>query len=88
MSRGRWTKEQFQGDAQSLAKALLGTQLVRMLDDGSQISGTIVETEAYLGVMDRAAHAFGGRRTQRNETMYAAAGTAYVPYDGEPISPA
>lgn len=38
----------------------------------------IVETEAYLGVEDRAAHCFGGRRTARNESMYARAGTAYV----------
>jgi DNA-3-methyladenine glycosylase len=78
VSRGHWTKEHFRGDAQSLAKSLLGAQLVSILDDGRRVSGSIVETEAYLGVMDRAAHAFGGRRTKRNETMYAAAGTAYV----------
>ncbi len=38
----------------------------------------IVETEAYLGVEDRAAHTFGGRRTPRNESMYRDGGTAYV----------
>jgi DNA-3-methyladenine glycosylase len=37
-----------------------------------------VETEAYLGVEDRAAHSYGGRRTARTETMYADGGTAYV----------
>lgn len=42
------------------------------------MSGRIVETEAYLGAEDRAAHSFGGRRTTRNEAMYAQAGTAYV----------
>jgi DNA-3-methyladenine glycosylase len=37
-----------------------------------------VETEAYVGIVDKASHSFGGRRTARNEHMYAAAGTAYV----------
>ncbi|MFD1428639.1 DNA-3-methyladenine glycosylase [Lacticaseibacillus mingshuiensis] len=41
-------------------------------------SGLIVETEAYLGEGDRAAHAFGGRRTPRNSALYDAAGTVYV----------
>ncbi|MBJ93217.1 MAG: 3-methyladenine DNA glycosylase [Rickettsiales bacterium] len=75
---GRWTKEHFGGAAEPLAERLLGASLVRVLADGSRLAGRIVETEAYLGVMDRAAHAFGGRRTARNETMYAAAGTSYV----------
>jgi len=65
-------------DPISLAKALIGKHLVRVLDDGTALSGMIVETEAYLGVEDRAAHTFGGRRTQRNEAMYGRAGTAYV----------
>jgi len=72
----RWTA--FAGDAASLAQRLLGTTLVRILDDGTRLSGMIVETEAYLGVMDRAAHSFGGRRSPRNESMYAQAGTSYV----------
>jgi DNA-3-methyladenine glycosylase len=37
-----------------------------------------VETEAYVGIIDKASHSFGGRRTSRNEHMYSAAGTAYV----------
>src|SRR6185437_10105710 len=41
-------------------------------------SGRIVETEAYVGMVDRASHSFGGKRTQRNEHMYSAAGTAYI----------
>ena len=64
--------------ADELAPALLGCVLVRVLEDGTRLSGRIVETEAYLGVRDRAAHSFGGRRTPRNEAMYARAGTAYV----------
>ncbi len=38
----------------------------------------IVETEAYLGWHDRAAHSFGGRRTARVEPMYADGGHLYV----------
>lgn len=63
---------------QRLAAHLLGQLLVRRLADGQRLSGRIVETEAYAGVKDRASHAFGGRRTPRNESMYAQPGTAYV----------
>src|SRR5262249_53965626 len=45
---------------------------------GRRVSGIIVETEAYRGPRDRASHAYGGRRTQRTETMYRMGGTAYV----------
>ena len=38
-----------------VARALLGQKLVRVLD-GQELSGIIVETEAYLGVLDKAAH--------------------------------
>lgn len=40
--------------------------------------GIITETEAYMGVHDRASHAYGGRRTERTETMYMDGGHAYV----------
>lgn len=68
----------FNTDSKSLARALLGQHLVRVLDGGSRLAGRIVEVEAYTGVKDRASHAFGGRRTPRNESMYAQPGTAYV----------
>lgn len=64
--------------ADALALALLGCTLVRVLADGTRLAGRIVETEAYLGPEDRAAHCFGGRRTARNESMYGKPGTAYV----------
>jgi DNA-3-methyladenine glycosylase len=38
----------------------------------------IVETEAYLGIQDRAAHTWGGRRTPRVLPMWGDAGHAYV----------
>ena len=66
------------GDARACAIALLGVTLARRLPSGLILRGRIVETEAYVGVRDRASHAFGGRRTPRNEAMYAQPGTAYV----------
>jgi DNA-3-methyladenine glycosylase len=62
----------------TLSKALLGQVLVRRLDDGRELAGKIVEVEAYLGIEDRAAHSFGGRRTARNASMWGDAGHAYV----------
>jgi DNA-3-methyladenine glycosylase len=61
-----------------VARDLLGKLLVVPARDGTRVSGYIVETEAYRGPEDRASHAFGGRRTNRTETMYGLGGTAYV----------
>ncbi len=66
-----------QADTLWLAKDLLGKILVSQIG-GTITSGRIVETEAYLGVADKASHAFGGRRTARTETMYLPGGHAYV----------
>jgi len=60
-----------------VAKALLGKILVSQLD-GIYTAGRIVETEAYNGAADRASHAFGNRRTNRTQVMFAKGGTAYV----------
>jgi len=64
--------------AAEAARAILGFSLCRRLDDGSPLAGRIVETEAYAGREDRASHAFGGRRSARNESMYGPPATAYV----------
>ena len=64
-------------DVVAIAKELLGKIIVTCFD-GISTSGRIVETEAYIGITDRASHSFGGKRTARNEHMYAQAGTAYV----------
>jgi DNA-3-methyladenine glycosylase len=61
----------------TVARALLGKVLVTEFD-GVRTSGRIVEVEAYNGVVDRASHAFAGRRTARTEVMFWAGGTAYV----------
>lgn len=62
----------------TVARDLIGKLLVVPAADGERVSGIIVETEAYRGPLDRAAHSYGGRRTKRTETMYAIGGTAYV----------
>lgn len=63
--------------ADEVARDLLGRHLVRILD-GERLILRIVETEAYLGAPDRASHAWDGRRTVRNESLYLAGGHAYV----------
>lgn len=60
-----------------LARNLLGCLLVKNTDEGVA-AGFIVETEAYIGPGDRAAHSFGGRRTKRTEIMFHEAGLAYT----------
>jgi DNA-3-methyladenine glycosylase len=60
-----------------VARELLGKVLVTELG-GKRTTGRIVEVEAYNGVVDRASHAWAGRRTRRTEVMYGEGGTAYV----------
>ncbi|NOT48852.1 MAG: DNA-3-methyladenine glycosylase [Acidobacteria bacterium] len=65
-------------DTVRVARDLLGKLLVVPDGDGNRVSGMIVEVEAYLGVGDKAAHSYGGRRTARNEVTYGIGGKAYV----------
>ena len=65
--------------ADVVAPELLGKYLV--VDRGDVVAagvGRIVETEAYKGPHDKAAHSAGGRRTARTEVMFGPAGHAYV----------
>ncbi len=64
-------------DVLFLAKDLLGKVLFTQID-GEITAGVIVETEAYFGVQDKASHAYGGRRTNRTETLYQHGGISYV----------
>ena len=64
-------------DVVKIAKELIGKVLVTTFND-NLTSGRIVETEAYVGITDKASHSFGGRRTQRNEHMYNEGGISYV----------
>lgn len=61
----------------AVARALVGAWIARR-SRGRWYGGRIVETEAYLGPEDRAAHSWGGRRTERVEPMYAEGGHLYV----------
>ncbi|KFF21948.1 DNA-3-methyladenine glycosylase [Chryseobacterium sp. JM1] len=64
-------------DVLFLAKDLLGKVLFTEIN-GDITAGIIVETEAYFGVVDKASHAYGGRRTERTETLYSQGGVSYV----------
>jgi DNA-3-methyladenine glycosylase len=64
-------------DVVKIAKELIGKILVSQFGEVIT-SGRIVETEAYAGVIDKASHAYGGRRTGRTSVMYRAGGVAYV----------
>ena len=64
-------------DVVVIAKDLIGKIVVTNID-GIKTCGRIVETEAYVAYIDKASHAYKGKRTQRNEHMYAQAGTVYV----------
>jgi DNA-3-methyladenine glycosylase (3mg) len=64
-------------EATIVAKELLGKVLVHEVN-GKRIAAKIVETEAYMGLADKAAHSYGGKRTDRVEVMYGEAGHSYV----------
>lgn len=64
-------------DVLLIARELLGKIIVTNFN-GELTTARIVETEAYNGIIDKASHAYGGRRTNRTEVMFGPAGTAYV----------
>src|SRR6266851_488332 len=66
----------FNRDPRQVARALLGKLLIRKTPRGI-LAGRIVETEAYLGQGDAAAHAASGR-TARNAVLFGPPGRAYV----------
>ena len=71
------SREFFSRDTVEAAKALVGKYLVRQYGDVI-LCARITETEAYVGRMDKACHAYNYRKTQRTKTLYAPPGTAYV----------
>ncbi len=64
-------------DTLDVARDLLGKYLVHVVD-GVPLAGRITETEAYIGRIDKACHAYGYKRTPRTETLFAPPGTAYL----------
>jgi DNA-3-methyladenine glycosylase len=67
----------FNRPADQLAAALLGVVMERRFDDGRVLRARLVETEAYLGPRDLAAHSSKGR-TNRTDVMFGPPGRAYV----------
>lgn len=60
-----------------VAKELLGKEIVLRNND-SFISCRIVESEAYIGAIDKAAHCYQNKRTPRTEVMFGPPGHSYV----------
>ena len=71
------SKNFFEQDTVSLAKELLG-KLIVVKSREEILSGYITETEAYLGVVDKACHGYNGKRTPKVEALYQEAGTVYI----------
>ena len=66
----------FAGDADAVARALLGCHLIRTFDDTRRVVARIVETEAY-DQRDPASHSYHGM-SKRNRAMFGPAGRTYV----------
>jgi DNA-3-methyladenine glycosylase len=64
-------------DARIVGEDLIGKILVRRYDN-TLIKARIVETEAYIGAIDKASHGYGGKITPRTKIMYGPPGYAYV----------
>ena len=71
------SRDFYRTDALTLSEKLIGKTLVHRVG-GVELAGVITETEAYMGVIDRASHAYGGRRTARTDTLFLEGGHAYV----------
>lgn len=64
-------------DTIEIAKDMLGHSFTYQTENGI-VSGLIVETEAYLGEIDKAAHSYNGRHTKANDPLYQSGGTIYI----------
>ena len=72
------TRDFYNRDTLAAARDLLGRDIVRVMEGGTELVCRITETEAYIGRMDKACHAYGYKRTPRTETLFAPPGTAYI----------
>lgn len=70
------TREFYLRDGLTVARELIGKKLVTNLR-GEVTSGIIVETEAYMGAIDAAAHSYRGK-TERTRIFFGLGGFVYV----------
>ncbi len=71
------SRDFYNRDSLTVAKDLLGKVLIHEIG-GNKACVKIVETEAYMGIEDKAAHSYGGKRTPRVEVMYGGPGFSYI----------
>ena len=69
-------REFYLRDGLTVARELIGKKLVTNLPEGLT-SGIIIETEAYMGAIDAASHAYRGK-TERTKIFFGAGGFVYV----------
>lgn len=69
--------EFFLQPTEKLAQALLGRLLVHEMP-GATTAVRIVEVEMYRGTLDKAAHSYSGRPSNRTQVMFGPPGHAYV----------
>ena len=69
-------REFYLRDGLTVARELIGKKLVTRAIDGVT-SGIIVETEAYMGALDAAAHSYRGK-TERTKIFFGEGGFVYV----------
>ncbi len=67
----------FNNNGLYVAKNILGKFLIRKYKD-TQIVTKIVETEAYMGIKDKAAHVYNDKKTDRTKPLYLEGGHIYV----------
>lgn len=73
----RLSRDFFMGNTVNIAQNLLGMYLVRQFC-GEPLVCRILETEAYVGRIDKACHAYNYRHTARTEVMFGEPGHAYI----------
>jgi DNA-3-methyladenine glycosylase len=71
------SREFYNRSSIEVAKDLLGKYLFHRVDN-IELIGKIVEVEAYMGPIDKAAHSYNNKRTKRTEVMFGPPGYAYV----------
>lgn len=71
------SREFYRRDALIVSNELLGNLIVKKVGN-DMVVAKIVEVEAYRGTIDKAAHSYSGKATNRTKIMYGDGGFAYV----------